>query len=279
MGNELPTGREWTLRDTLIDNKETSGIFFGPSQRVYFAETTTEPLLDDKLYRLELTLPDGKEGRSTTTMVESSVGAINQPPPNLPNYKMGFAAVNPDGTATYPNFPFKWTTSPGASLYTASLVVHFEERYYADDALTLLDSARDRSVTLSVGNREVNGLNGFQTIDEPFECQRLYGELSTRLEANPRIRRVLGRRCRVPNGARLRLCVAGCEPRFGHLFGRQRDDQQHCPRPADLDQHRGHWQRWPALGRRRACGAPEARWGCTVWDTPSKPSSICRRVT
>ena len=193
VGNELPTGREWTLRDTLIDNKETSGIFFGPSQRVYFAETTTEPLLDDKLYRLELTLPDGKEARSTTTMVESSVGAINQPPPNLPNYKMGFAAVNPDGSATYPNFPFKWTTSPGASLYTASLVVHFEERYYADDALTLLDSARDRTVTLSVGTREVNGLNGFQTIDEPFECQRLYGELSTRLEANPRIRRVLGR--------------------------------------------------------------------------------------
>lgn len=192
VGNELPTGREWTLRDTLIDNKEMSGIFFGPSQRVYFAETTNESLLDDKLYRLELTLPDGKEARSTTTMVESSVGAINQPPPNLPNYKMGFAAVNPDGSATYPNFPFKWTTSPGASLYTASLVVHFEERYYADDALTLLDSARDRTMTLSVGTREVNGLNGFQTIDEPFECQRLYGELSTRLEANPRIRRVLG---------------------------------------------------------------------------------------
>ena len=185
VGNELPTGREWTLRDTLVDNKETSGIFFGPSQRVYFAETTNESLLDDKLYRLELTLPDGKEARSR-------VGAINQPPPNLPNYKMGFAAVNPDGSATYPNFPFKWTTSPGASLYTASLVVHFEERYYADDALTLLDSARDRTMTLSVGTREVNGLNGFQTIDEPFECQRLYGELSTRLEANPRIRRVLG---------------------------------------------------------------------------------------
>ena len=179
VGNELPTGREWTLRDTLVDNKETSGIFFGPSQRVYFAETTNESLLDDKLYRLELTLPDGKEARSTTTMVESSVGAINQPPPNLPNYKMGFAAVNPDGSATYPNFPFKWTTSPGASLYTASLVVHFEERYYADDALTLLDSARDRTMTLSVGTREVNGLNGFQTIDEPFECQRRPSSSST----------------------------------------------------------------------------------------------------
>lgn len=193
VGNELPTGRAWALRDTLIDNKEASGIFFGPTQRVYYAATTTEALRDDRLYRLELDLPDGKEARATTTMVESSVGAINQPPPNLPNYKMGFAAVNPDGTATYPSFPFKWTTSPGASLYTASLVVHYEERYYADDALTLLDSTRERTLTLSVGTREVNGLNGFQTIDEPFECQRLFAELSTRLEANPRIRRVLGR--------------------------------------------------------------------------------------
>lgn len=193
VGTELPTGREWTLRDTLIDNKDISGIFYGPTQRVYYASTAIESLRDDMLYRLELDLPDGKKAQATTTMVESSVGSINQPPPNLPNYKMGFAAVNPDGSATYPNFPFKWTTSPGASLYTASLVVHFEERYYADAALTVLDSTRDKSLTLSVGTRSVSGLNGFQTIDEPFECQRLFGEMSTRLEANPQIRRVLGR--------------------------------------------------------------------------------------
>ena len=193
VGNELPTGREWTLKDTLIDNKDVSGIFFGPLQRVYYAATSEEALRDDMLYRLDLELPDGKSASATTTMVESSVGSINQPPPNLPNYKMGFAAVNPDGTATYPNFPFRWTTSPGASLYTASLVVHFEERYYADDALTLLDSTRERTMSISVGNREVSGSTGSQTIDEPFECQRFYGELSTRLEASPLIRRVLGR--------------------------------------------------------------------------------------
>ena len=193
VGNELPTGREWTLRDTLVDNKETSGAFFGPMQRVYFASTLSEPLRDDMLYQLVLGLPDGKTAQATTTVVESSVGSINQPPPNLPNYKMGFAAVNPNGSATYPNFPFKWTTSPGASLYTASLLVHVEERYYADDALTLLDSSRDRTLTIPVGTRNVTNLDGFQTIDEPFDGERLFTELSTRLEANPRIRRVLGR--------------------------------------------------------------------------------------
>ena len=193
VGNELPTGREWTLRDTLVDNKETSGAFFGPLQRVYFAPTLTEPLRDDMLYQLVLELPDGKTAQATTTMVESSAGSINQPPPNLPNYKMGFAAVNPNGSATYPNFPFKWTTSPGASLYTASLLVHIEEKHYADDALTVLDSSRDLTVTIPVGTRKVNSLDGFQTIDEPFDGERLFTELSTRLEANPRVRRVLGR--------------------------------------------------------------------------------------
>ena len=53
VGNELPTGREWTLKDTLIDNKDVSGIFFGPSQRVYYAATSEEALRDDMLYRLE----------------------------------------------------------------------------------------------------------------------------------------------------------------------------------------------------------------------------------
>ena len=193
VGNELPTGREWQIRDTLVDNKEVDGAFFGPTQRLYFAPTVEESLRDDMLYRVEMALPDGKTAEATTSMIESSVGSINQPPPNLPNYKMGFAAVNPDGSATYPNFPFKWTSSPGASLYNASLVVHYEEKYYADDELTLLDSARQRTLRIPVGTREVSNLNGFQTIDESFECERLYLELSTRLEENPRIRRVLGR--------------------------------------------------------------------------------------
>ena len=59
VGNELATGREWALRDTVLENKSTEGVFFGPSQRVYFTPTGNEGLRDDMLYRLEATLPDG----------------------------------------------------------------------------------------------------------------------------------------------------------------------------------------------------------------------------
>jgi hypothetical protein len=31
--------RQWTLRDTLIDNKETNGVFFAPQQKVYYFVT------------------------------------------------------------------------------------------------------------------------------------------------------------------------------------------------------------------------------------------------
>ena len=155
VGNELATGVEWMLQDTVLENKSTDGIFFGPSQRVYFASMSERALREDRWYRLEALLPDGSELKATTTMVQSSAGSIERPPPNLSSYQMGFASVNPDGSATYPSFPFRWTSAPGASRYAASLKVNFQERYYADDELTLLDSVRDRTISLSLGNTAV----------------------------------------------------------------------------------------------------------------------------
>ena len=192
VGNELATGVEWMLQDTVLDNKSTDGIFFAPSQRVYYASMSEGALREDRWYRLEALLPDGSELKATTTMVQSSAGSIERPPPNLSSYQMGFASVNPDGSATYPSFPFRWTSAPGASRYAASLKVNFQERYYADDELTLLDSVRDRTISLSLGTRQLNNPNNTQTLEESFSGERFYSELATRLEVNPRIRRVLG---------------------------------------------------------------------------------------
>ncbi len=192
VGNELATGVEWMLQDTVLENKSTDGIFFGPSQRVYYASMSERALREDRWYRLEALLPDGSELKATTTMVQSSAGSIERPPPNLSSYQMGFASVNPDGSATYPSFPFRWTSAPGASRYAASLKVNFQERYYAADELTLLDSVRDRTISLSLGTRQLNNPNNTQTLEESFSGERFYSELATRLEVNPRIRRVLG---------------------------------------------------------------------------------------
>ena len=62
-GDELPTGREWALSETTLDNREPDSIFTWTEHRVFFAETSEQAFEEDKLYRLELRLPDGKEAK------------------------------------------------------------------------------------------------------------------------------------------------------------------------------------------------------------------------
>ena len=195
LGDEVPTGREWMLEETMVDNKETSGIFYGPAQRVYYAVTPSdsqEGLREDKLYRLELRLPDGKEARATTSMVESSIGSISYPPPGVPAFEIGMASLNSTGTASYSEFVFRWNSSPGASLYTAALVVNYTEIYHADDAWTVVDSTVDRSLSIGLGSRSINNPDGVLSIEQSWNTESFYTELSSRLEVNPRVRRVLG---------------------------------------------------------------------------------------
>ncbi len=45
------TIRKWKLRDTIIANKDTNGIFFAPTQKLYYFETTTgQPLIAQSGY-------------------------------------------------------------------------------------------------------------------------------------------------------------------------------------------------------------------------------------
>lgn len=189
-GSILPTGREWVLRDTTVDNRQP-GAFAYPEQRLYFASTAQQPLDEEMLYELQLSLPDGKSVRAITSLVESGEGAISRPP-NLPTYRLSLANVVSDGTATYNNVKLKWTTSAGASLYTSSIVVHYDEHYFADDDLTVLDSTRAREMRIQVGTRVAGNLNGGELMEDVFNGERFFTELATRLEANPRIRRSLG---------------------------------------------------------------------------------------
>lgn len=188
LGNELPTGNVWALRDTVLFNKSTEGSFFGPNQRVYFASTTSEALSEDKWYRLELELPNGGTAQATTTMIQGSGSSVNYPPNLNSVFQMDFATIN-NGVPTYQEPIFRWTTAPGASLYTASLVVHFVEKFYADPFWTSLDSVRERSIRIGMGSRPVGTS---PDMEQTFNTERLYTELASRLEVNPRVRRELG---------------------------------------------------------------------------------------
>jgi hypothetical protein len=53
--------RTWTLEDTLIENKDTNGIFYAPEQKVYYFKTTSNaPLNDNGTYKLAISLNGGE---------------------------------------------------------------------------------------------------------------------------------------------------------------------------------------------------------------------------
>jgi hypothetical protein len=52
--------RSWTLRDTLLNNKDTNGVFFAPEQKLYYFSTIGDlSLSPDATYRLKVDINDG----------------------------------------------------------------------------------------------------------------------------------------------------------------------------------------------------------------------------
>lgn len=53
--------RTWDLRDTLLNDKDTNGVFFGPTHKLYyFATDNGNPLREDATYRLTVNVDEGK---------------------------------------------------------------------------------------------------------------------------------------------------------------------------------------------------------------------------
>jgi len=189
--NDIDT-RVFELRDTLLQNKDEDGVFFAPEHKAYYAPTrANESLNPDALYRLDIVIDDSVNVSAETNMIAVSIGNIQQPPAGLNNVKLNFANVGPS-QVTYPNYPFKWVSTPGASRYDAVLLVHFIEHYWADDFHTVLDSTRDRTIEMPIGTVDPYGDAGYQELEKLFDGQVFFNTLKTRLDKNIRITRELG---------------------------------------------------------------------------------------
>jgi hypothetical protein len=189
--NDIDT-RVFELRDTLLQNKDEDGVFFAPEHQAYFAVTrANESLNPDALYRLEIVIDDSINVQAVTNMISVSTGNIQQPPAGLDNIKLNFANVGPS-QVVYPNYPFKWRSTAGASRYDAVLLVHFIEHYWADDFHTVLDSSRARTIEMPIGTVDPSDDEGNQELEKLFDGQVFFTTLSTRLDKNIRITRELG---------------------------------------------------------------------------------------
>jgi hypothetical protein len=189
--NEIDT-RVFELKDTLLQNKDEDGVFFAPEHQAYYAATRgSESLNPDALYRLEIVIDDSIDVKAVTNMISVSVGNIQQPPAGLNNIKLNFANVGPS-QVVYPNYPFKWRSTAGASRYDAVLLVHVIEHNWADDFQTVLDSSRARTIEMPIGTVDPSSDVGNQELEKLFDGRVFFTTLSTRLDKNIRITRELG---------------------------------------------------------------------------------------
>jgi hypothetical protein len=68
--------RTWTLRDTLMNDKDTNGIFFGPQYKAYYFSTVgQDPLNSQATYRLKVDINKGKMIVTGETQMIQNFGA------------------------------------------------------------------------------------------------------------------------------------------------------------------------------------------------------------
>lgn len=66
--------RVWTLHDTIVENKETNGVFYAPTQKLYYFTTTSSaPLNDNGIYTLNVSINGGEFEVSGSTELVSGI--------------------------------------------------------------------------------------------------------------------------------------------------------------------------------------------------------------
>ncbi len=124
LDGNVETGREWTLHDTLITNKD-SGLFYYPYQKVY---VFYEPNLDEtKSYKLVADLDEGDYQIESKTEMVSGFAYKSQY--TQTGFTFGFAFGNTSQTGQYQNLRITFQEALNGKMYLTSLVFHWRETY------------------------------------------------------------------------------------------------------------------------------------------------------
>lgn len=178
LNDGVPTGREWTLKDSVISNKD-AGVFYSPEQKVYvFYENS---LREDYEYKLEAILNEGEYTvDATTNLIDGfkySSFFLNTP-------SFAFGSVNNSGNVNY-NFSFiRYAEGKNGLGYQTRIIIKYREIY--------LDGTQ--AVKEIVWNAKEN--NGFDNIKPDFPEQNrsvsfngegFYSYIATKITSNDNI--------------------------------------------------------------------------------------------
>lgn len=199
----VATGNEWTLQDTIIENKE-EGQFYSEGAKAYFFKVQDSTLVQGRYvylneeaeYRLEVSVNEsGDKITGSTTLVKSfSVS----PPFSFPNVAASFARSNSSITGEYPNVQIEWNSSPNSRRYELKVLFKYTEFY--DAAFT--DSAQ-QVVEWGLGTQKTLNDEGNEQMLEIIEGITFYELLRDNIANDPSVTR------RVPRGVDFIFTVAG----------------------------------------------------------------------
>ena len=186
-------------QDTVLQDKDDNGIFFGPEYRAYHFSTpdgleiaAPDDDEDLRVYRLTVAFADGRPSlTAVTTLIGESLGNISNPPAGIPGFSLNFAS-GAGGQVTYPNINFKWSSTPGAKRYEVAVEIQYTERIWADPAHTQLVSETEKVARWDLGEETADDDEGGDEIKLPTNGEAFYLFLANNLEADPLITRELG---------------------------------------------------------------------------------------
>lgn len=127
--------RSWTLQDTVVDNKETNGIWYAPDQKLYYFSTIGDsPLNKDAVYDLDIVVNGGEfEISGSTSIVYGLATTASQS-----TYSFKFA----QGLADYKNASVAVNTGTGnnkAAVINTKLEIGYEEITGIDTVVRVFD--------------------------------------------------------------------------------------------------------------------------------------------
>ena len=127
--------REWSLTDTVIDNKDENGVFYAPEQRLYYfqADLEDDGLSNiqklDKVYRLNVEIENGKH------VIFGETGLVNDVLISMPaqNTAFNFMQTSTD----YGAQPIRYSLGNGEVFNTRLLFKYLEVRASGSEIKTL----------------------------------------------------------------------------------------------------------------------------------------------
>ena len=161
--------KSWTLNDTTVNNKSENGIFYAPTEKLYYFNGSLNP---DATYKLEIILYKGTSKEFTVTGETQLVSGITS---GQNAFSSSFDFVNSDGSLKSSNIT---VSSPGnAAIINASLKIFFSE--YQDNVLL-----NNISYTWNTGESQISNGNSFGT---PLSGQLFYQIIRDNVTKNPLI--------------------------------------------------------------------------------------------